>query len=72
MGQETLRLRGRGVAEGVDLATALKDGGRAHPGADAHGHHAEAGGLSALAHLVQQRRGRARACSAPTSQLSTP
>lgn len=61
--QEALDVRGGGIAEGIHLAAALKDGRSAHAGADAHGDHAKARGLAALVHLMQQRGGGARACA---------
>ena len=56
-------MRGGCVAEGVNLAAALEDCRSAHARADAHGHHAEARGLAALVHLVQQRGCGARTCT---------
>ncbi len=73
MGEEALGMGGGGVAQSVDLTAALEDGGRAHAGADAHGHHAKPRRLAALVHLVEQRRRAPSACKAtmvPSAQAA--
>lgn len=62
--EEAVLGHGLRVRHRISVVTDLVDGGRAHAGADAHGHDAVAACAAAALELVDQRRRQARARAA--------